>query len=273
MTSRGPDAVVVSGPATDADVLGHRDLNMIHVVAVPDRFEQLVGEAQRQHVLDGLFPQVVIDSEDGVALEDGRHFGFQLPCGRQVAAERLLDDDPAPRGVDRLVDHPVLLELRDGGVEELRRDRQVIDMVALGALRIVQLLEGGLQHFEGLVIGKVTADDPHALVQLGPDFLAEGRPGMILDGLPGVVGEVFRRPVASREADESESGGQEAPIGQVVDRRKELLASQIAGHPEHDEGAWPCNAGQPAILRVAQRVAVLQIGHSVILVGAPRRRL
>ena len=59
----GADAVVVAGAAADADVLGHGDLHVVDVVAVPDRLEQLVGEAQRQHVLDGLLAQVVVDPE------------------------------------------------------------------------------------------------------------------------------------------------------------------------------------------------------------------
>lgn len=52
--ARRADAVVVPGPAADADVLGHGDLHVVDVVGVPDRFEHLVREPQRQEVLDGL---------------------------------------------------------------------------------------------------------------------------------------------------------------------------------------------------------------------------
>ena len=55
----GADPVVVARPAADADVLGHRDLHVVDVVGVPDRLEQLVGEAQRQQVLDRLLAEVV----------------------------------------------------------------------------------------------------------------------------------------------------------------------------------------------------------------------
>ena len=60
----GAGRVVERRAAADADVLGHRDLHRVDVVGVPDRLEQLVGEAQRQQVLDGLLAQVVVDAED-----------------------------------------------------------------------------------------------------------------------------------------------------------------------------------------------------------------
>src|SRR5260370_10264 len=40
----GADPVVVPGPAADPDVLGHGDLHVVHVTAVPDRLVHRVGE-------------------------------------------------------------------------------------------------------------------------------------------------------------------------------------------------------------------------------------
>jgi hypothetical protein len=60
----GAGAVVVAGPSLDADRLRGRDLHVVDVVPVPDRLEEDVGEAERKDVLDGLFPQVVIDAVD-----------------------------------------------------------------------------------------------------------------------------------------------------------------------------------------------------------------
>src|SRR6185312_4987177 len=66
----GADPVVVAGPAADTDVLGHGDLHVVDVVAVPDRVVQLVGESQGQQVLHGLLAQVVVDAEHAVPGED-----------------------------------------------------------------------------------------------------------------------------------------------------------------------------------------------------------
>ena len=47
--------------------------------------------------------------------------------------------------------------------------------------------------------------------------------------------EVLVVPVAAGEADEREPGRQQPAVGEVVDRRHELLARQVAGHAEDDE--------------------------------------
>ena len=69
--------VVVPGAAADPDVLGGGDLDVVDVVAVPDRLEQRVGEPQRHQVLDGLLAQVVVDPEHLRLVEDLQHLGVQ----------------------------------------------------------------------------------------------------------------------------------------------------------------------------------------------------
>ena len=48
----------------DADGFGHCDLHMIDAVAIPQRLEQAIGEAQRHDVLHRLFAQEMIDAVD-----------------------------------------------------------------------------------------------------------------------------------------------------------------------------------------------------------------
>ena len=134
--ARGADAVVVAGPATDADVLGHRDLHVVDGVRVPDRLEQHVREPQREQVLDRLLAEVVVDAEHGVGGEHPLDDGVQLAGGLEVGAERLLDHDAAPAAV-ALLGEPgggeVLGDLR----EVARRDREVERGVAeRAALRL-----------------------------------------------------------------------------------------------------------------------------------------
>ena len=92
----GADAVVVPGPAADADVLGLGDLDVVDVVVVPDRFVQLVGEPQRQQVLHRLLAQVVVDPEHALRREHVVDQRVQLDGRLQVVPERLLDDHPPP---------------------------------------------------------------------------------------------------------------------------------------------------------------------------------
>ncbi len=69
MSRSAPAPVVVAGAAADADVLGHGDLHMVDEIAVPQRFDQRVGEAEHQQVLDGFLAQIVIDAEDLLFVE------------------------------------------------------------------------------------------------------------------------------------------------------------------------------------------------------------
>ena len=61
--------LVVAGAPLDADRLGDGDLHVVDELPVPDRLEDAVGEPQRQHVLDGLLAEVVVDAEDLVLVE------------------------------------------------------------------------------------------------------------------------------------------------------------------------------------------------------------
>ena len=57
--------LLVEGSAVlDADRLGHRDLHVVHVAAVPERLEDAVPEAEDQQVADRLLPEVVVDAVD-----------------------------------------------------------------------------------------------------------------------------------------------------------------------------------------------------------------
>jgi hypothetical protein len=91
--------LVVPGPALNANSFGHRDLHVVHVVAVPDRFEDAIGEAEHQDVLDGFFPKVVVDAVDLIFLEHAVQQLVELLRRFQVVPERFLDDDPRPAGL------------------------------------------------------------------------------------------------------------------------------------------------------------------------------
>ena len=170
------DAVVVAGPAADADVLGHGDLHVVDVAAVPDRLVQRVGEAQRQDVLDRLLAQVVVDAEHRLGREHRVQDGVQLAGALQVVAERLLDHHPAPRaaagpgllavrrGVAVRVGQAGPLQLLHHDRERLGRDGQVEGVVAAGAALGVQLGDALGQRVEGLVVVELALDEPDALL-------------------------------------------------------------------------------------------------------------
>src|SRR5215467_13651149 len=55
---------IETAAALDTDGLGNRDLNVVDMVAVPQRLEDAVGETQHQDVLDRFLAEKVIDPID-----------------------------------------------------------------------------------------------------------------------------------------------------------------------------------------------------------------
>src|SRR5207342_455692 len=109
----------------ETEALGYVDLDVVDVVAVPDRFEQTVGEAERQDVLRRLLAEEVVDPEDLLLLEDLVQLGVQLLGALEVGAERLLHDDSAA------LDQSGLLGLVDHRERGLGRHREVVESLEL----------------------------------------------------------------------------------------------------------------------------------------------
>ena len=87
---------VVASAAFDADAFGDRNLHVIDVAPVPDGFEDAVGEAEDQDVLDGFLAEVVIDAVGLRFLDYGGDLAIQGLCRFQIAAKWLLNNDASP---------------------------------------------------------------------------------------------------------------------------------------------------------------------------------
>ena len=115
------DAVVEMAAVLDAEVLGHRDLDARDVMAVPDRLEHRVGEAQVEDLLKTHLPEVVVDPVELGLVDVLVDVGGELVGGREVVTERLLDDDAGVLGQVRVV------QALDHGAEQERRDLEIED--------------------------------------------------------------------------------------------------------------------------------------------------
>ena len=136
------DFFIKASAAGDVEILGHRHLHTLDVMAVPDRLQKRIGEAEVHDVLHCLFAEVVIDAED-------RLFGKDLP---QHVVERARGIEIAP---ERFFDHHARA-LRAAGSREVfdhrrkraGRDRQVKQRPARGAGRIGRRLAAGPRHHQ-----------------------------------------------------------------------------------------------------------------------------
>jgi hypothetical protein len=50
-----PRLVIIAAAVTHTQAFGHGDLDMVDIVAVPDRFKDAIGKAKDQNILHGLF--------------------------------------------------------------------------------------------------------------------------------------------------------------------------------------------------------------------------
>ncbi len=201
----GADAVVVAGPAADADVLGHRDLHVVDVVGVPDRLEHRRWRTASPGC-----------SGPSPCRGSGRS-GRPTPAGRppsRMALSSRADSRSWPNGFSTTTRRqasplgsarPCSLSWLDDVAEELRRDREVEGVVAVGAADLVELLDGAPQVVEGDVVVEVAGHEPEALGELPPDLLAELGAGVLLDRVVDDLREVLVGPVAAGEADEAEA--------------------------------------------------------------------
>ena len=153
--ARGARLLVERAAVADADRLGHGDLDVVDVAAIPERLEDAVAEAEDQQVPDGLLAQVVVDAIDLRLAEDLADLAVQALGRVEVVPERLLDDDPAPAAVVPLVIEPDPAQLGDD-VGELRRlRREVEDPVAARPVLLVDRVEARAQRIEPVRIGEV----------------------------------------------------------------------------------------------------------------------
>ncbi len=106
------------------------------MVAVPDRLEEAVGEAEGEDVLGRLLAEEVVDAEDLLLLEDLVQLGVERLGAREVGAEGLLHDDPAA------LDELGLLQLVHDGERRLGRHGQVVQPPRVGPEDRLGLVDG-----------------------------------------------------------------------------------------------------------------------------------
>ena len=126
-----PDGIVEMAAIVHAELLGHGDLDTLHVAAIPQRLKHRVGEPQVEDLLVAHLSEVVVDPEQLRLVDVPVQIGGQRARRLQVVPEGLLHDHPGSvrqLGLGQALDHPAEQERRDFQVEHrmlrLRRPRR-----------------------------------------------------------------------------------------------------------------------------------------------------
>ncbi len=232
--AHGTGRVIEAAAAADINGFRHGDLDMIDVIAIPDRLEHAVGEAEHQDVLHRLFAEIVVDAIDLVLVDDLEQVVVELPRGRQIGAERLFDHQ-SPPGVVLLMQQAGAPQFLADRFERGRRHRQVEQVVLDAALG--EAVEVRFQPLERTLFAGVRMHGADAVEQLLGDIIVDRAGGELLQSLHQVVVQRLALHFGAGDADHAEIVGQQPRLGQVVQRRCHQAVGEVAGDAEDHEAA------------------------------------
>ena len=132
--------------------------------------------------------------------------------------ERLLDDHARPA-----LPFAALADLADDHRERLGRDGEVVEPVAGRPARRVELLERVPDPVLARVVVELRRDVAHARGERLEDVGRNGSRACSLHRRPHPREELPRRHLRARDADDGEPLGEQAPVGERVERREQLL--------------------------------------------------
>ena len=225
--------VVVAGPVLHPEGFGDGELDVVDVMAVPDRLEDQVREAEHHDVLHRVLAQIVVDPVDLVLFEIAVQLDIQFFGGGGVAAERLFQHHVPPRtAVLRFGELAGRVKLFDDGGIERRGHRQIDGAVGgkfAAFFQLVEPLSEGVVVFGPVVVESMVVDAPQEFVQLRIGAAGEFGADVVAEAVVAVGG-------AGAADDPGLLMEQPAPE-QVVQRRIEFAPGEVAGSAEDDQSS------------------------------------
>ena len=219
----------------DAELFVDGDLNVVDVVAVPDRLEHAVGKAQHQDVLDGFLAEIMIDPVNLMLFDEPQEFAVQRSCRGKVGPERFLDHQPPPCAV--LGQHAGTGEFVADRQERTWRRRQVEQAVAAGFPHGLEFVELFAHRVERGWIPGIGLDGGDARKQALGDGVVHGAGGELVQALHQAVAQFAARHALAGNADDAVVLRQQIGRREIIEGRDHQPMREIAGDAENDEGA------------------------------------
>src|ERR1700730_17000772 len=143
---------------------------MIDVAAVPYGFENSIGKTKCQNVLDGFFPQIVVDAVDLLLARAAQELLVERPGRFKVMPAWFLYDYSPPMMISAFIHHADCGKLFDDRAKELRGCRQIEKEILVGRMIFVQLIEGGFEFRIEVLVVEFGRDVIKSLSEPLPDF-------------------------------------------------------------------------------------------------------
>ena len=216
--AQGADRVVEVAAVLDAEALGHRDLDGVDVVAVPDRLEHRVREPEVEDLLEAHLPEEVVDPVELRLVDVLVQLGGQRARRVEVVAERLLDDHSPVLG------QAGLGQAFDDRAEQEGRDLEVEDRGGGAADRVANALVGRGVTEVARHVGEPRGERSKVASSSSPGAH---------DRLAGPLLQLVVGPVVDGDADDR--AVEEPARLEPVERAEGHHLRQVAGDPEHDQ--------------------------------------
>jgi hypothetical protein len=178
----------------------------------------------------------VVDAVDVALAEDLADGLIERAGGREVAPERLFDDEARPCAGLRRGEPGFAEALGDGRVGVGRR-REVEETVAAGAVGVILLSEAFAEARVRREVVELAGNVVQVAGKAVPELVLERLTRELRDGLLHLGAELLIGLLAAGEANDGEAAGQKAPAGEVVERWHELARRQVARGAEDHDGA------------------------------------
>src|SRR5690349_16864162 len=107
------------------------DLDMVNILAIPDRLDDGVGEPEGEDVLHRLFAEIVVNAIDLLLVYGPTNHCIESLCAGGIPSKRLLDDKTCPAlALALAIDQAVFRKARDDRCEEHGRRGEVENAIA-----------------------------------------------------------------------------------------------------------------------------------------------
>src|SRR5215831_16677364 len=112
--------IIKSTPPLNAEIFGHGHLYTRDVVAIPERFQERIGEAKDEQVVHRPLAQVMVDAEDRLLVEGAEQRAVERLRRKAIMTERFFNDDASA------VRAASFAQLFHNRLEQPRRDGEIV---------------------------------------------------------------------------------------------------------------------------------------------------
>src|SRR5229473_4482139 len=132
--------IVVTSAFLHSDGFSHRNLYVVDISPVPNRFENSVSETKSQDILNRLLSEIVIDPVNLLLFSNVQELFIQSSCRLQIVTKWLLNDYSPPVLIV-LRQQPHFAQALYDGAKKFRCGRQVKKVITMRGVIFVYLLQ------------------------------------------------------------------------------------------------------------------------------------